>query len=68
MNEREETFVFLEANERGLFMPDTFHNETSSEIQGSILRGILGSVTGMIVCILVMLLCSLFQIDRKSVV
>ncbi|NBI72574.1 hypothetical protein D3Z50_16180 [Clostridiaceae bacterium] len=42
-------------------MPDTFHNETSSELQGSILRGILGSVTGMIVCILVMLLCSLFQ-------
>ena len=26
---------------------NTSHNEASSELQGSILRGILGSVTGM---------------------
>ena len=45
---------------------NTSHNEASSELQGSILRGILGSVTGMIVCILVMLLCSLFQMRSFS--
>ena len=37
-------------------------NEISPELQGSVLRGILGSVTGMIVCILVVLLCWLYQI------
>lgn len=42
------------------------HNETCSKLQGSILRGILGSVTGMIVCILAMLLCSLFQMGSFS--
>ena len=45
---------------------NTSHNEISPELQGSILRGILGSVTGMIVCILVMLLCSLFQMSSFS--
>jgi hypothetical protein len=42
-------------------MPDHFnssYNNNNSEIRESILRGILGSVTGMIVCILAMLLCS----------
>ena len=39
------------------------YNEISPELQGSILRGILGSVTGMVVCILVMLLCSLCQME-----
>ena len=38
---------------------NTSHNESGSELQGSILCGILGSAIGMIVCILVMLLCSL---------
>ena len=42
------------------------HNEISPKLQGSILRGILGSVTGMNVCILVMLLCSLFQMNSFS--
>lgn len=41
-------------------MPDHFNSSynNNSEIRESILRGILGSVTGMIVCILAMLLCS----------
>lgn len=50
-------------------MPDYFnssHNEITPELQGSILWGILGSVTGMIVCILVMVLCSLFQMRSFS--
>lgn len=42
------------------------HNEISPKLQGSVLRGVLGSVTGMIVCILVMLLCSLFQMSSFS--
>jgi len=41
-------------------------NEISPELQGNFLRGILGSVTGMIVCILVMLLCSLCQMGSFS--
>ena len=41
---------------------NTSHNETSPGSQGSILRGILGSVIGMLVCILVMLLCALCRI------
>ena len=45
---------------------NTSYNEISPELQGSILRGILGSVTGMIVCILVMLLCSLFRMSSFS--
>ena len=45
---------------------NTSHNKAGSELQGSILRGILGSVAGMIVCILVMLLCSLFQMGSFS--
>lgn len=44
------------------------HNTTSDEMnleqQGSILRGILGSIIGMFVCILVMLLCGLFRITK----
>ena len=50
-------------------MPDYFnssHNKISPELQGSVLRGILGSVTGIIVCILVMLLCALFQMSSFS--
>ena len=42
------------------------HNEISPKLQGSVLRGILGSVTGMIVCILMMLLCSLCQMGSVS--
>lgn len=45
---------------------NTFHNETGPELQGSILWGVLGSATGMIVCILVMLLCSLFRLGSFS--
>ncbi len=45
---------------------NTSHNKAGSELQGSILRGILGSIAGMIVCILVMLLCSLFQMGSFS--
>ncbi len=45
---------------------NTSHNEISPELQGSILRGILGSVTGMIVCILVMLLCALCRMGSFS--
>ena len=45
---------------------NTSHNEISPELQGSILWGILGSVTGMIICILVMLLCSLCQMGSFS--
>lgn len=51
------------------YMPDYFnssHNKISPELQGSVLRGILGSVTGIIVCILVMLLCVLFQMSSFS--
>ena len=50
-------------------MPNYFnslYNETNPELQGSILWGILGSVTGMIVCVLIMLLCSLFQMRSFS--
>ncbi len=43
------------------------NNEISPELQGSILRGILGSVAGMIVCILAMLLCFLCQIGSFSI-
>ncbi len=42
------------------------HNEISPKLQGSVLWGILGSATGMLVCILVMLLCSLFQMSSFS--
>ena len=45
---------------------NTSHNESGSELQGSILCGILGSVIGMIVCILVMLLCSLCRMGSFS--
>ena len=45
---------------------NTSHNEISPELQGSILRGILGDVTGMTICILVMLLCSLCQMGSFS--
>ena len=46
---------------------NTSHNEISPELQGSILRGILGSVTGMIVCVLIMLLCSLCQMGNFGI-
>ena len=42
-------------------------NGIHHELQGSILRGILGSVAGMIVCILAMLLCSLCRIGSFSI-
>ena len=45
---------------------NTSHNEANAELQGGILRGISGSVIGMIVCILVMLLCSLFRMSSFS--
>ena len=43
------------------------NDEISSEPQGSVLRGILGSIAGMFVCILVMLLCWLCHIESFSV-
>ena len=43
---------------------NTEPNETNLELQGSVLRGILGSIIGMFICILAMLLCSLFQIVK----
>ncbi len=46
---------------------NTFHNETSPELQGSILRGILGSIAGTVVCILVMLLCFLCRMESISI-
>lgn len=46
---------------------DTISNEANFELQGSIARGILGSIIGMFICILVMLLCSLFQIVKFGV-
>lgn len=45
---------------------NTSHNEISPELQGSVLRGILGSIAGMFVCILAMLLCGLFQIEKSG--
>ena len=45
---------------------NTSHNEISPGLQGSILQGILGGVTGMTVCILVMLLCVLCQMESFS--
>lgn len=45
---------------------NTSHNETIPELQGSILRGILGSAVGMIVCVLVMFLCVLCQMGSFS--
>ena len=50
-------------------MPDhnnTTYNEISLESQGSILRGILGSAIGMVVCVLVMLLCALCRMGSFS--
>lgn len=44
----------------------TSHTEISPELQGSILRGILESVTGMIVCILAMLLCLDYERTFKT--
>ena len=41
-------------------------NEISPELQGSVLRGILGSIAGMFVCIMAMLLCGLFQIEKSG--
>ena len=41
-------------------MPDYFNKsrkEVGPELQGSVLRGILGSAAGMFVCILALLLC-----------
>lgn len=51
-------------------MPDylnSSHNEISPELRGSVLRGILGSIAGMFVCILVMLLFSLCGIESFSI-
>ena len=41
-------------------------NEISPKLQGSVLRGILGSIAGMFVCILAMMLCLLFQIEESG--
>lgn len=45
---------------------NTTSDEISLELQGSILRGTLGSIIGMFICILVMLLCGLFQIEKSG--
>lgn len=42
-------------------------DEVSPKFQGSILRGILGSIAGMFVCILTLLLCWLCQIESFSI-
>lgn len=41
--------------------------EACAKLQGSVLGGILGSAVGMFVCILVLLLCWLYQIERFSI-
>lgn len=49
---------------------NTLHKEKNSELselQGSTLRGILGSIVGMIVCVLVMLVCVLCQAGSLSI-
>lgn len=40
-------------------------NEIDPKLHESVLRGILGSIAGMSICILVMLLCGLFQIGKS---
>ena len=45
---------------------NTSHNENNPKLQGSVLWGILGSISGMFVCILAMMLCLLFQIEESS--
>ena len=44
---------------------NTSSDEVNSKLQGNVLHGILGSIAGMFVCILVMLLCGLFQIEKS---
>ena len=39
---------------------NTSYNEIRPELQGSILRGILGSLAGMVICTLVLLLAGYF--------
>ena len=39
----------------------------SPEFQGSVLRGILGSIVGMAVCVLVLLLCWLVDFNRLMI-
>ena len=39
----------------------------SPEFQGSVLRGILGSIVGMSVCVLVLLLCWLVDFNRLMI-
>ena len=46
---------------------NTSHNEIRPELQGSILRGILGSLAGMVICTLVLLFGGLFHIGRFSI-
>ena len=51
-------------------MPDYFnksHKEVGPELQGSVLRGILGSAAGMFVCILALLLCWLCRLEEFSI-
>ena len=46
---------------------DTSHNEISPRLQGSLLRGIIGSIVGMLVCILASLLFLLCQMESFSI-
>ena len=46
---------------------NTSHNETSPGSQGSILRGILGSLAGMVICTLVLLFGGVFHTGRFSI-
>lgn len=43
----------------------TSYNTDNPEQQGTVLRGILGGIAGMFVCVLALLICSLFQISTS---
>jgi len=43
----------------------TSYNTDSPEQQGTVLRGFLGSIVGMLICILALLLCSLLRISSS---
>lgn len=45
----------------------TSYNEIRPELQGSILRGILGSLAGMVICTLVLLFGGVFHTGRFSI-
>lgn len=46
---------------------NTSYNEIRPELQGSILRGILGSLAGMVICTLVLLFGRVFHTGRFSI-